>query len=45
MEDEKVVIAVNTLRNEMKHELGELRILLVRIAEAVERQLGITRQQ
>ncbi len=45
MEDEKVVIAVNTLRNEMKHELGEIKELLVRITEALERQLGITTRQ
>jgi len=36
MEDEKVVIAVNTLRNEMKHELGEIRELLVRIAKVLD---------
>ena len=45
MESEEVVIAVNALKDEMKHELGEIRELLVRIAEALERQLGITRRQ
>ncbi len=45
MESEEVVIAVNALKDEMKHELLEIRELLVRIAEALERQLGITRRQ
>ncbi len=45
MESEEVVIAVNALKDEMKHELGEIRELLVRIAEVLERQLGITRRQ
>ncbi len=45
MEREEVVIAVNALKDEIKHELLEIRALLVRIAEALERQLGITRRQ
>jgi hypothetical protein len=38
MESEKVVIAVNALKDHMKHEFGEIRQLLERIAAALERQ-------
>ncbi len=45
MESEEVVIAVNALKDEMRHELLEIRELLVRITEALERQLGATWRQ
>ncbi len=45
MASEEVVIAVNALKDEMRHELREIRELLVRITEALERQLGITTRQ
>ncbi len=36
MESEEVVTAINDLKTHMKHELGEIRELLVRIAKVLD---------